>query len=234
MMDDILAANAPAVDPDAVEELTEELAEADCPPRRGGRLGAALDPGGDEVGDLGGAGVLEVVLAGDQLEGLVGRGQRVVDRVGVAREDAAVGERLDDERRHRDALEVRRAAALRRLEAPHREPGPQRARAADGERAEVGAAGIAGVATGGAVRGVEGEVGEPEVGPHPVEVEDAIPRPRRLEALELGARPRGDAVVAGHLGGPVALDELRRRTAGRGRDRTCRGPGPPTAGRSRR
>ena len=49
----------------------------------------------------------EVVLAGDQLELLVGGGQRLLDRAGVGREHAAVGERLHDQRRHGDALEVR-------------------------------------------------------------------------------------------------------------------------------
>ena len=51
--------------------------------------------------------------------------ERVVDGVGVAREHAAVGQRLHDERRHRDAGQVRGALALRRLEAPHRQPRPQ-------------------------------------------------------------------------------------------------------------
>ena len=51
-------------------------------------------------------------------------------------------------------------------------------------------AGIAGVATGDAVRRVDRQVGEAEVGPHPVQVEDAIPRPGGLEALELGRAPR--------------------------------------------
>ena len=119
--------------------------------------------------------------------------------------------------------EVRGAAALRRLEAPHRQPGPQRAGAADGEGPEVGAAWIAGVAAGDAVGRVEREVGEAEVGPHAVQVEDAVPRAapawRRsssdrthavMRSLRATCAARYRSTNSGAYGGPWAGSNMSR------------------------
>src|SRR5262249_42493978 len=119
-----------------------------------------LQPPDDQVGDVVATAVLEVVLTGDELDALVVRTERVVDGPGVARVHAAVGERLDDECGNGHPRQVLVPVALRVLERPHREPGPQRAGPAQTERAVVRAPRVARVATGIAVARVEGQVGE--------------------------------------------------------------------------
>src|SRR5439155_16504022 len=78
-------------------------------PRRGtSRL--LRQPRGDEVGGAvaGALGPQQVVVALDGLEALVGRGEVVVDLLGVAREAPLIGRALDDEARRLDAGQVGR------------------------------------------------------------------------------------------------------------------------------
>src|ERR1044072_7409489 len=79
--------------------------------------------------------VLEIVVAGDHLERLVLRADRVEHLGRVAQENAHVGAALDDERGDCEFRELLRALALRGLEAPHREPTLQRAGSAKPEAA---------------------------------------------------------------------------------------------------
>src|SRR6266566_8709714 len=62
-------------------------------------LDAVGDPGGDQVGGLGpgAVGLLQVVIGLDELQRLVRRGQRAVQRAGVTLIDAGVRRGVDDQ-----------------------------------------------------------------------------------------------------------------------------------------
>src|SRR6516162_8645314 len=167
-----------------------------------------LQPPDDEIRDLVPAAVLEVVLTGHELQTLVAGPERVVDGAGIARIHTSVRERLDDEGRNRHPRQVLAAVALRILERPHRQPGPEGARSAQAERAVVRPARVTGVATGLAVARVERQVAEARVRVDAMDAEDPVEGARVLQARQLGVGPLGDAVVACDLGGAVALDEV--------------------------
>src|SRR3546814_15470220 len=83
------------------------------------------DPGADEVG--GGLAlfdrVLEIMRAGDEFERLVARPQEIEDLARVARENAAVGRPLPDDRGRIMFGELGLPLTGRGLEAPHVAPG---------------------------------------------------------------------------------------------------------------
>src|SRR5689334_17753584 len=105
--------------------------------------------------------VFEIVRAGNHVLRLILRTDGVKDLARIGGKDPHVGVALHDERGLRDLREVFAALALRRLEAPHRKPGPERIGAADAGKA-VGLGGMAAIATGArALRRIERRIHEP-------------------------------------------------------------------------
>ena len=107
------------------------------------------------------------------------------------------------------------ALALRRLQAPHRQPGPQRVGPADAGQ-PVRLRRMAAIAAGaGAVRRIDRRIHEAQVGPGAVEREQDVGNAGGVHARQLGLGPVGDALVARALRGAVARDERRPSRAAR-------------------
>ena len=177
-------------------------------------------PGRDQVGHLGtrAGWLLQVVVGLDEDQLLVRSSQRVIERTGIAFVDAGVSGRVDDQRRQRDASQVRRGDALRRAQAPHRQPRPQRADRADTVDTVVGLDRIAEIApVRPPVGGLDGRVDHPQVSPAARDHEQPVPGPAASQYLELAERPVGNALVSGPLSGAVPGLEghAERRPVGR-------------------
>src|SRR5215469_14761729 len=114
------------------------------------KSGPLCDPRRHQVGDVLAVllRILEVMRAGDKRERLVLRRDRLMDRARIRWKYAHVREALHHKRRHGELLQMRRALALRGLEAPHRQPRAQRRGPADAERSLVRARRIARIAAG--------------------------------------------------------------------------------------
>jgi hypothetical protein len=99
------------------------------PATKGGLAAVPAYPARNEIGGVGpGPGrLLQIVVGAEPFQLLVRRGEGVMEGTRVVLIDAGVRGRVDNEGGQRDPGEVRRRRALRGAQAPHRQPGPQRA-----------------------------------------------------------------------------------------------------------